>query len=264
MKTNGEQATSVVTAPAISVTSQRGQLGRDHLQRQPRAVERRVRRGPAGHHHGEGARRRPAPGSPRRPESSSASGFCSTNGGGRPHDPRRRSRPGNARGTCRRPSRGRSKPAARSGTAPCRTGRRAWPGCRSRRTPRCARSPAPTLLGAGPARSSVAIGQKSAVPWMPVGQDRGERGQHDHGPGDEHQEHPGRADDRELGEPLEARDGQRDHDRAHAPAPRARTGCPPGYQPVCGGMPNGMRTAEADTVIIAPARMQYRTALSTL
>ena len=37
-----------------------------------------------------------------------------------------------------------------------------------------------------------------------------------------------------------------------------------GYQWTCGGMPNGMRTADAETVIMQPARMQNSTALSRL
>jgi len=37
-----------------------------------------------------------------------------------------------------------------------------------------------------------------------------------------------------------------------------------GYHSTWSGMPNGMRIAEAETVIIAPARMQYMMALSTL
>ena len=37
-----------------------------------------------------------------------------------------------------------------------------------------------------------------------------------------------------------------------------------GYHFVCGAIPNGMRIAEADTVIIVPERMQNRNALSTL
>ena len=37
-----------------------------------------------------------------------------------------------------------------------------------------------------------------------------------------------------------------------------------GSQPVCGSMPKGIRTAEAATVIMHPARTQYRIALSTL
>ena len=37
-----------------------------------------------------------------------------------------------------------------------------------------------------------------------------------------------------------------------------------GYHFVCAGMPKSRRTAEAETVIIAPARMQYMTALHRL
>ena len=37
-----------------------------------------------------------------------------------------------------------------------------------------------------------------------------------------------------------------------------------GYQSSCGGIPNGMRTAEAETVIMQPAMIEYRQALTTL